>query len=39
LGKNRKDHIYISNATSLRQGWVDGSIEEVEEGLKEIGLL
>jgi len=39
LGKNRKDHIYISNATSLRQGWVDGSIEEAEEGLKEIGLL
>lgn len=27
---------YISNATSLRQGWVDGSLEEANRGLEEL---
>ena len=38
FGKKRKDHIYMTNALSMRQGWVEGSIEEAYEGLKLLNL-
>ena len=33
-----KQHIYMSNGSSLYQGWVDGSIEEVINVFKEINI-
>jgi hypothetical protein len=38
FGSNRKDHIYVTNALSMRQGWVEGSIEEAYEGIKLLKL-
>lgn len=38
FGNTRKDHIYITNALSLRQGWVDGSIEEVYKTMEQLNL-
>jgi hypothetical protein len=38
FGSKRKDHIYVTNGLSMRQGWVEGSIEEAYEGLKLLNL-
>lgn len=38
FGSKRRDHIYMTNGLSMRQGWVEGSIEEAYEGLKLLNL-